>query len=158
MIARFAPWWRERSVREQRMLLAMFALLAVTFLWLGIYRPLQSALSRTRERHQEAVVRLGEVRADAEALRALQRPGQAALPGPLVAVVTQAANDAGFGGATVAPQGDRRVSISISSARPAAVLAWIAGLEERGIVVERLSARANSDPTLAVDATLAGGG
>lgn len=154
MKAEFLDWWRGRSVREQRLLLVMFALLAVTVLWLGIYRPMEAALSNARERHQQAVIRLGEVRAAAAALKSGPAVG---LPGPLVSVVTQAATDAGFANAVVTPQGDRRVSVSIPSARPAPFFAWIASLEARGIVVERLSARANSDPTLAVDASLAGG-
>jgi general secretion pathway protein M len=154
MKAEFLDWWRGRSVREQRLLLVMFALLAVTVLWLGIYRPMQAALSNARARHQEAVIRLGEVRAAAAALKSGPAVG---LPGPLVSVVTQAATDAGFANAVVTPQGDRRVSVSIPSARPAPFFAWVASLEARGIVVERLSARANSDPTLAVDASLAGG-
>jgi general secretion pathway protein M len=157
MKAQVLDWWRARSLREQRLLLVMLALLAVTLLWLGIYRPVQDALSRTRARHQEAVVRLGEVREQADALRALRKTGLPSLPAPLAAMVTQSATDAGFTNASVAPQGERRVSVSIPSARPAPVLAWIASLEARGVVVERFSARANSDQTLAVDATLVGG-
>lgn len=155
MTARFLDWWRARSLREQRLLLAMFALLAVTILWLGLYRPIQNALSAARERHHEAVIRLGEARAQADALRGLK--GLARVSGPLAAVVTQAASDAGFANAAVSPQGERRVSISIPSARPAPFFSWIAGLETRGIVVEHLSSRANTDQTLAVDAVLVGG-
>lgn len=154
MTAQFLDWWRARSRREQRLLLVMFALLTVTILWLGIYRPMQDALSNARARHQQAVVRLGEVRGGAAALR---HGPAVALPGPLANIVTQAANDAGFANAVVSPQGDRRVTVSIPSARAAPFLAWIASLETRGIVVEQLSARANTDPTLAVDATLTGG-
>lgn len=155
MKARFLGWWRERSLREQRLLLVMAALLAVTILWIGLYMPLRDGLSETRERHQQAVVRLGEVRAQAAALRAVGRA--AGQPGALAAIVTQAAGDAGFADATVAPQGDRRVSVSIPSARSASALAFFAGLEHSGLVVERFSARANSDPTLAIDATIARG-
>ena len=157
MKAQLLSWWRLRSRREQRLLLIMFALLAVTVLWLGIYRPIQNALYTARERHQEAVIRLGEVRLQADALRALRRRGANGLSAPLATAVAQAATEAGFANATVAPQGGNRVSISIPSARAAPVLAWIAALEARGVVVERFSARANSDPTLTVDATLAGG-
>jgi general secretion pathway protein M len=154
MRAQFLDWWRARSRREQRLLLVMFALLAVTILWLGIYRPMQDALSSARARHQQAVVQLAEVRAGAEMLR---RGPTVALPGPLAAIVTQSATDAGFSNAIVTPQGDRRVTVSIPSARPAPAFAWIASLEARGIVVEQFSARANGDPTLAIDATLTGG-
>jgi general secretion pathway protein M len=153
MKAQLLDWWRQRSVREQRLLLVMVALLAVTILWLGIYRPIQDARSGARERHQQAVVRLAEMRAEAAALR----PGPAALSGPLASVVTQSATDAGFANAAVTPRGDGRVAVSIPSARPAPFFAWIASLEARGIVVEQLSARANADPTLAVAATLTGG-
>jgi general secretion pathway protein M len=155
MKAQLLGWWRDRSVREQRMLLVMVALLAVTILWLGIYRPLQLGLSNARERHQAAVVRLGEVRAQADALRGRRA---AAPAGPLAELVTRAAADAGFANATVAPQGDRRVSVSIPSARPGPVMGWIAGLEAQGVIVERFSARTNADPTLTVDLVLARGG
>lgn len=155
MSSGFLDWWRARSLREQRLLLVMTALLAVTILWLGLYRPLQTALSAARERHAEAVIALGETRARADALAALGKG--AALPGPLLGIVQRSASEAGFGDATVAAQGERRVSVSIPSARPAAAFAWIAGLEAQGVIVERLSARANSDPTLSLDLTLAGG-
>jgi general secretion pathway protein M len=155
MKAQLLGWWRDRSVREQRMLLVMVSLLAVTILWLGIYRPLQLGLSNARERHQAAVVRLGEVRAQVDALRGRRAAAQT---GPLAELVTRAAADAGFANATVAPQGDRRVSVSIPSARPGPVMGWIAGLEAQGVIVERFSARANADPTLTVDLVLARGG
>lgn len=149
-------WWRARSLREQRLLLVMIALLTVTMLWLGIYRPVQNALSDARARHQEAVIRLGEVRAKAELLRV--GGARAGAAGPLADTVTRAAAEAGFANATVAAQGDRRVSVSIPSARPGPVMSWTAGLEAQGIVVERLNARANADPTLTVDLVLARGG
>lgn len=156
MKAQFLSWWRERSVREQRLLLAMFALLIVTILWLGIYRPIQAALSGARVRHQEAVIRLGEVRAQADIVR--MGAGRQGVAGPLADIVTRAAGEVGFANATVAAQGDRRVSVSIPSARPAPVMSWIAALEAQGIVVERLNARANADPTLTVDLVLTRGG
>jgi general secretion pathway protein M len=158
MKAQLLLWWRDRNLREQRMLLVMFALLAVTILWLGIYRPVQDALSDAHARHQEAVIRLGDVQAQANALKAVQKSGLPTQLAPLLPIVTESATDAGFANATIAPQGERRVSVSIPSARPAPVLAWLAALEAQGIVVERLSARANADPTLAIDVTLAGGG
>jgi general secretion pathway protein M len=153
MKAQFLDWWRQRSAREQRLLLVMFALLAITILWFGIYRPIQDMRSVARDRHQQAVVRLAETREAAAALR--HRP--AALPAPLASFVTRSAAEAGFADAVVSPQGDRRVTVSIPSARPAPFFAWIASLESRGVLVQQMSARAN-DATLAVDATLAGGG
>lgn len=149
-------WFKGRSLREQRLLLVMFALLAVTILWLGIYRPIDGALSAARARHADAVVRLGETRAKVAALKGLPRAGGAPA-GPLATLIAADATAAGFTAATVTPQGDRRATVTIPSARPAAAFGWIARLEARGIVVERLSARANSDPTLSLDVTLVGG-
>ena len=157
MTAQLLAWWRDRSLREQRLLLVMLFLGAITIVWLGIYRPLQAGLSNARERHQDAVVQLGEVRSQVAVVRSSGGAGAVAPAGPLAAIVTQSAAEAGFANATVAPQGDRRVSLSIPAARPAPLLAWIASLEARGIVVERLIARANTDPSLTVDATLAAG-
>lgn len=156
MKAQFMTWWSARSLREQRMLLVMIALIAITFLWFGLYRPVQDALSNARARHQEAVIRLGDVRAGAESLRSLPRSGPS-LTGSVGAMVTQSAAGAGFANAIVSPQGDRRVTVSIPSARPAPLFGWIASLEAQGIVIERFSARANSDPTLSVEITMAGG-
>lgn len=157
MKAQFLSWWGERSLREQRLLLVMLALLAVTILWLGIYRPVQDALSRARERHQDMVVQLGDVRAQADALRAIGKGAAAPLSAPLAMMITQSAAEAGFANAAISAQGERRVSVSIPSARPAPVFAWIAALEGQGVIVERLSARANGDPTLAIDLTLVRG-
>lgn len=157
MTAAFLGWWKGRSLREQRLLLVMFALLAVTIIWLGIYRPVDGALSAARARHADAVVRLGETKAKVAAFGQLARGGSP-VSGPLATAITADATAAGFTAATVTPQGERRVSVTIPSARPAAIFGWLARLESRGIVVERLSARANSDPTLAIDLTLTGGG
>jgi general secretion pathway protein M len=136
------------------MLLVMAALLAITILWFGIYRPIQDALSSTRARHQESVIRLAEIRAQRDALRV---GGRQTAAGPLADLVNRAAAEAGFAGATVAAQGDRRVSVSIPSARPGPVMSWIAGLEAQGVIVERMNARANADPTLTVDLVMARG-
>ena len=67
-------------------LLSGIALLAVTILWLGIYRPIDGALSAARARHADAVVRLGETRAKVAALKGLPRAGGAPA-GPLATVM-----------------------------------------------------------------------
>jgi general secretion pathway protein M len=154
MMEGFRRWWGVRSLREKRLLLVMIALFAVVLVWLGIIRPVEDALSKARERHAEAVLRLARVQAQADAVRLLDRAAPGALAGPLAAIVTDAATQAGFAGAQVTSQGEGRVALAIVSARPTAVFAWIGTLESRGILVERLSARANSDPTIAIDATL----
>ena len=56
-------WFDGRSLREKRLLLVMGALLVVTLLWGGLLRPLGDGLSSARERHADAVIRLGEAQA-----------------------------------------------------------------------------------------------
>lgn len=158
MTDRLTIWFRERSLREQRMLLVMVALLAVTVLWLGIVRPIADARAAAYARHVEAVSALGRARADAAALRTLDRRGPVALDGPLATVVSDAFAGAGFDNAGVTPQGDARVVVAVGSARPSALFALVADLEARGILVERLAARANDDQTVGVDVTLIGRG
>ena len=155
MIDRFRGWWAGRSVREQRLLLAMFALMAVVVLWLGIIRPVGDALASARERHAIAVDSLARVEAQIAAIRDLKRSPSPPLGAPLAVIVGNSAGEAGFTAATVTPQGSSRVVVTIPSVRPIAFFAWIKSLSDRGIVVERLGSRANSDPTLTVDVTFA---
>lgn len=154
MTARFHAWWALRTTREQRLLLVMFALLAVVILWLGIIRPVTDALADARERHATAVTRLAEIRAGAAAYREIRRAPPQPLAAPLATLVAQSAAAAGFQPTAVTPDGASRVTVSLASARPVALFSWIAQLEAQGIVVERLSARSNSDPTLGVELVL----
>jgi hypothetical protein len=45
----------------------------------------------------------------------------------------------------------------MANARPQAFFGWIGQLEARGLVVESMSARANADQTIAVEAVLRAG-
>lgn len=155
MIDRFRGWWATRSPREQRLLLAMFTLIAVVVLWLGVIRPVGDALASARERYAAAVDSLTRVEAQVAAIRALKRSPPPPLGAPLATIVGDSAGEAGFTAAAVTPQGKDRVVVTIPSVRPIAFFAWIKALSDRGVVVERLGSRANSDPTLTVDVTFA---
>ena len=146
-------WWRGRTVREQRLLLAMIALAAIVFAWLLVIRPLGDALSDARERHGDAVVALAEARAQAKLIAGLEREEPAALDGPIDALVGAAASEAGFQVSRIERDGAVAATVVMDAVRPQAFLAWIAQLEERGLAVERLSASTNSDQTLAVHVT-----
>ena len=78
----------------------------------------------------------------------------APLGGPLETTVRMRANDAGFALTSVVPQGGDRVQITIASARPGALIGWIADLEASGILVDRLGTTDNGDRTVAVQMTL----
>jgi general secretion pathway protein M len=144
-------WWRGRTLREQRLLLAMAGLLGVVLALLLIVRPLGDSLSAARGRHAAIVLRLAEARGQAAAIRSLQSVQPVALPGPLASVLTGAAAEAGFQAARVEPGGPNQATVIIDSARPQALFAWVRRMEQQnGLIVDRLTATTNSDQTLAV--------
>lgn len=157
MSERLASWWRERSVREQRLLAVMSALLVIVLGWLLVAQPLINALEAARLRHGEAVIAVAEARARAELhRRSAQRP-RATAPLPVDSLIGLTAGEAGFTGARIAGQGPARASVAIDSARPPAFFGWIAELERRGLTVESLRAQANADRTLSAEAVLRAG-
>lgn len=154
MTAQLQSWFRARSLREQRLLLVMMALLALTIVWAGIILPVTDALSSARTRHDAAVVVLAETEARVHDVRALERDRPAPLGAPLDTVIRDSANSAGFALASVTRVGDNGVQIAIASARPGALMAWISGLEDDGILVDTLTLTDNGDKTVAAQASL----
>lgn len=151
MSDRFLLWWGERSPRERGLLAIMFVLAAVVLGWLLIVRPLADQLDAAKARYAAATIALAE----AEAREDAAGGGPAAAPGmPVDSLIGAAATQGGFTNARVAAQGPLRASVSIDSARPEALFAWLGQLERRGLAVERLGARTNSDRTIAVEAVL----
>ncbi len=148
-------WYNGRSLREKRLILVMLALLAVTIVWAGIIRPVRDGLESTRERQIAATIRLGEVQRQVAAVKALQRGRVRPLEGPIADAVRMRADEAGFALASLDPVG-ARVRITIATAKPGALLAWIAGLEADGILVDSSSITGNGDGTVAATLTLKG--
>lgn len=151
-------WWRLRTTREQRLLLAMFALIAVTILWFGIVRPLDDALADARQRHGRAVIAEAEARGQAEAIAALRRNRPPRLDLPVRVFVPQSASAAGFTVQRADPFEPDGVSIAIAAVKPPAFFDWVAALQGRGLIVEALSANTNPDGTLSVQVTVRQGG
>lgn len=143
-------WWDARSERERWLVGAMLVLALILLLWLLIVRPLSDALDAAKMRHGEAAIALAEARARA-------RPGLAggrAAAGPADAIVARTAAAAGFPGARVAAQGPGRATAALDAARAQALFAWLAQMEQEGLVVERLRVQANPDRTLSAEMTL----
>jgi general secretion pathway protein M len=156
MIATVRIWYVGRSTREQRLLLAMAATFLLVFTWLLVIRPLGDALFEARERHGEAVLAEAEARAQAEALRSLRTSGGVRLTEPPETVIARTAAEAGFQLSRLQAEPGGGVSIGIEAARPQALFGWVSQLESRGLVVSSLSATANADRTLAVQASFRG--
>lgn len=153
-MTRARAWFAARSLRERRLLVVMVALLALTIVWAGIIRPVGDGLAAARERHAEAVIRLGETRARVDAVRELARVRPAPLSGALADAVRARASDAGFALASLDVDAPDRVRIAIQSARPGALFGWIAGLERNGVIVDALDITNNGDRTVSARLTL----
>lgn len=158
-VARRRGWWAARTVREQRLLLLMAALLALVLAWFVVIRPLLDARSAAEQRLNAAVTDLARVRAEAAVLKQqAESASGTALPGPLDAFLMQSGGEQGFTNLQAVADRPGRVSITIPQVRPAPFFGWIGQLEARGLTVESLSARANPDQTIAVQAVIRGGG
>ena len=118
-------WFRGRTVREQRLLMVMVALLVITLVFAGIIRPVRDGLESTRQRHASAEIRLGEVKAQVAQVKAIQRARPRVPEGPLADAIRTRADEAGFVVANLEPDGDR-IRITIATARPGPLLGWIA--------------------------------
>lgn len=154
MMAALKAYWGVRTAREQRLLLAMAALLAIVLAWLLVVRPVDAALADARARHARAVIDLAAARGQAERIAFLERSGPPPPEAPLATAVGQRAAQAGFAEARVTPDGAGRVTVAIDAARSQALFGMLAGLERDGLIVDRLTARMNSDATLAAEARL----
>ncbi len=147
-------WFDGRALREKRLILVMLALLALTLVWFGVIRPLGDALSSARERHADAVIRLGETQARVAAIRDIDRHRPPPLTGTFADAIRARAADAGFALASLDEDGANRVRVSIQSARPAALVPWVARLETAGILVDTVELTDNGDRTVGVRMTL----
>lgn len=148
-------WFRGRTVREQRLLMVMVALLVITLAFAGIIRPVRDGLESTRQRHASAEIRLGEVKAQVAQVKAIQRARPRVPEGPLADAIRTRADEAGFVVANLEPDGDR-IRITIATARPGPLLGWIAGLEADGLLVDASTINGNGDGTVSATLTLRG--
>lgn len=145
--------WRERTLREQRMLIALALLLVLALVWLLVIRPLDQSLAHAEKRHDAAARILAETRTLAQAIRTIERAGGTGPSGPLPAVISQAAAEAGFSIARLESDGSGGTTLVIDAARPQALFPWLARMEGSGALVHALATSANSDQTLKVQVT-----
>jgi general secretion pathway protein M len=134
-------------------------LLVGVVIWFLVIRPLSQAQAEASARLDAAVTELAQARAQAASLKQqAASPGGAAVPQPIGPFLTQSATEQGFTNALVTPSGPNRAGVGIAQAKAPTLFGWVAQLESRGLVVESLAARANSDQTIAVELTLRAGG
>lgn len=153
-MGRLQRWWQIRSTRERSLIGVAGVLLAATLLWFAVIVPFSRAIKDARTRHDAAVTArariIGKIAVLAELEKRRSPDGAIALP----QIALQSATEAGFTLSRNEPQADRRLSIAIPSARTPALYAWLAALEDQGVVVEQITLTRIDGQAVAVDAVL----
>lgn len=149
-------WWSALSGRERRLVSLMLVLVGGVVLWLGVWRPVEAGIVDGWTRYGAAVDLNASVRAKLSALKkASATRGNDGVP--IGQSVAQSASEAGLTLDRSTAQGEGRLAITIGSARAGALLAWLAGLEARGVQVETISMTPGNTPgTVVVQAVLRG--
>lgn len=151
-------WWASRTVREKRLLLAASVLLLLVLIWLAVIRPLMDARAAAEARLNAAVTDLARARAEIAAIQQAAAGASASpVPLPIEGFLTQSGAEQGFTNLQVIGNGANRATISMAQVRPPAFFGWIGQLEARGLVIDSLSARANPDQTIAIQAVVRAG-
>lgn len=132
-------WWANHSHGEQRFMTVLGIIIAIVFLWLGIWRPLNSGIAAGWERQGAALDRYASVRSKVAELQ--KRPAQRRQANrvPIEQFIGQSAAEAGFTLDRATQQGQGRISINIASAKVGPLFQWISTLEGAGISVQTIS-------------------
>jgi general secretion pathway protein M len=145
MMAALAPWWHQRSRREQALLAMAAALLAALLVWLAALRPLGQARAAALEEAATAQAQLAQARALAAAIQA--RPAPPA--GPVLDILNRRLAEAGLTPARLEAQGPGQAVVEIAAVNGRLAIGWAAALEQRdGLVVDALEATRNSDQSV----------
>lgn len=155
MIERAIFWWKGRTSREQRLLLLLAIIAVPMALWLAVVRPFGLLLDHQRLRRDAAERMLVDVRTMAAELDRIRAMPVAARAGLVSAAARADAEAAGFTVSRVDGDGPDGAILVLDAVRAKPFFTWIAATERRrGLIVTRLTARPNSDATLAVSVSL----
>jgi general secretion pathway protein M len=156
LVGPFELWWSGRTLREQRMLMVMAALLLTVVFWLGVVRPVMAWRGAAADRALTAAATLAEVRASVAALGPARPVNRAPAEG-LEPLIRRTAEAAGLEVAiAMSPSG--QLGFQLSRVRSGPLFAWLAALEtDHRLTVCSLGVIENADATLNVEGALASG-
>ncbi|GGI84121.1 hypothetical protein GCM10007973_20830 [Polymorphobacter multimanifer] len=143
-------WWRLRSRREQRLLLALAAVALPVLLWLLVLRPIEAARTAAEADLATATSDLASIRALAPAFSAPRTAGGALLPRVEAGLAA-----AGLTATSLDSTGNGRVTLRLAAARAQVLLRLVAGFEAEGLLVTSLSTSRNEDTSVSAVLTLA---
>lgn len=149
-------WFSGRSLREQRMLIVMAALLLAVFAWLAVVRPVLTWRTAAADRAEASAVTLAEVRASVASLGPVRPAPQPPAEG-LEPLIRRTAEAAGLEVVTaMSPSG--QLGFQLSRVRSGPLFAWLATLEtDHRLTVCSLGVVENADATLNVEGALTSG-
>lgn len=151
-----ALWFSGRTLREQRMLMIMAALLLAVFVWLIVVRPVLVWKTSAADRARAAAVTLAEVRASVASLAPARPAGPPPAEG-LDPVIRRTAAAAGLEVVT-AMSASGQLGFQLSRVRSGPLFSWLAALEtDHRLTVCSLGVVENADATLNVEGALASG-
>lgn len=149
-------WWAGRTLRERRLLLFMWGLIAVTAVWLCVVRPILDWRNAAAERVAVAETDLAEVRVAAAALTP-RAPGPARPAEGLEPLVRRTAEAAGVTVVTtMSPSG--RLGFQATRVQSGPLFSWLSVLEtDHQLAICDLGVVENTDATLNAEGAVSGG-
>jgi general secretion pathway protein M len=141
-------WYAGREPDEQRIVIALTCLVAVTVLWAGVWKPISDWRTVQHNRHQNAQADLDWLRANEARARAVAGSGEPTMgPRALLPVITRSAEAQGILVNRVQPEGTGAVSIAIQGQPFNELVSWLHQLEvNNGVTVQRLAVDAEGRP------------
>ena len=143
-------WYAAQAPRDRRVLLLLGAFLVAVTLWLGVWVPIQDALTVARSRHADALADQRWMIANGDAARRAAgrrtdgsgRGGQA-----LLSTVAASARSAGLTLNRFQPEGSDALAVSLDDAAFGELVIWLEMLaREEGVSVRQASISARDAP------------
>ena len=150
---RLAParaWFEQREPREQLSLRVLAIALALTLLWLLIWKPLQHGRQSAVDDYQRNARLKTWIEDNSNAVRGATRNNASVSAGAdWIAQLSRSADSAGVALRGFSPEGEQSVRIQIEAQPFAEVLSWLQQLEnEQGIRVANAEFSSTSSPGL----------
>lgn len=145
-------WWAGRSLREQRLLLVMGALITAVLLWFAVITPALNWRAGAAERRAGATADLALIEAGAARITG----GASSMDATRLQAAARRAADSGGVNAVFNPLDDS-LGFSVNGATTAVLFGWLAALHaEHGIEARVLTVSENADATLNAEGLLVG--
>ena len=145
-------WYQGREPNERPIIAALAALVAVSLLWAGLWKPISDWQDLETNRYQNAQTTWDWVQAnEGEARKAArsQNTGGRSAQRSLLPVITRAANGKQLTLNRLQPEADGGVSVVLQAQSFNTMMIWLQELEQQhNVVVHRVSLDAEGKPGL----------